>query len=176
MNASDLWQEGANPIDLVSARLLWKSPWWAHVLESRSEIQLSEADFIAVLCRLYRDFTKFHGRKLTLEEFADLASMARKVRWKNPGRFGFKISGIMRKKLSLLTWNPETARFKLHSHLDLRLRPPAPVDGWKNMNGKQRRRFGAKIRKWKKAHREERSQQAEEDKSRFSQNISAALQ
>lgn len=174
MNASDLWREGAEPIDLISAKLLWKSPWWAHTLESVIDISVSADDFIAFLCRLSRDFTRFHSRKLTLEEFADLASMARKVRWKNPGRFGYKLTGITKKKLALLTWNPDIARFEFKPQL--RLRPPAPVVGWKNLTGKQRRRFGAKIRKWKKAHREERAQQAGEDKARVSQNISAALQ
>ena len=174
MNASELWSEGAQPVDLIAARLLWKSPWWAHTLESKIEIRISEADFVTILCRLTRDFTKFHGRKLTMEEFADLASMVRKVRWKNPGHFGFKMTGKTKKKLALLTWNPDVTRFEFKPD-GSRLRLPAPAVGWSNLTGRQRRRFGARVRKWKKEHQEERTQQTEEDKVRISRNISLAI-
>ena len=107
---------GAKPVDLTAARLLWKSPWWAKALVEREyiEVRVTEMDFIAALGRLYYDFIDLERRAVTPQEFADLASMALKIRWKNIYVRGHQLSPkLMRRRLSLLSWNSSTARFEV---------------------------------------------------------------
>lgn len=111
-----LWQTGAEPVDLTAARLLWKSPWWAKALVEReyTQIRITETDFIAALGRLYYDFIALERRAITPQEFADLASMTLKIRWKNIYLRGQQLSPkLMRRRLALLRWNPATARFEV---------------------------------------------------------------
>jgi hypothetical protein len=116
VNAKDIWDMGGEPVDLIAARLLWKSPWWAKALVEKqyAQVKVTETDFVAALGRLYYDFIDLERRAIMPEEFADLASMASKIRWKNIYVRGQQLSPkLMRRRLSLLQWNSATARFEV---------------------------------------------------------------
>ena len=116
MNAKDIWDIGGKPIDLTAARLLWKSPWWAKALVEKkyTQVRVTERDFIAALGRLYYDFIDLERRAVTPQEFADLASMALKIRWENIYVRGQQLSPkLMRRRLCLLWWNSSIARFEV---------------------------------------------------------------
>lgn len=113
--AKELFDFGADPIDITAARLLWKSPWWAKVLESMEDIPVTEEAFLRTLGRLYRDCRRSKSNSLSIEEFCDLATIARKIRWKFPnGRpgFGQKYLRWLKEKLSHLQWNRSICRFE----------------------------------------------------------------
>jgi len=117
MNARDLWGLGAEPIDITAATLLWKSPWWAKALESMQDIPVNERTFMRALGILYRDCRR-RGQEEAggLQEFCDLATIARKVRWRFPNDrpgFGQKYLGRLKRKLSCLEWNASICRFEL---------------------------------------------------------------
>jgi hypothetical protein len=118
--AKELFEVGAEPIDITTARLLWKSPWWAKALESiqpvTEDIPVTETTFLRTLGRLYRDCRRSQKYKVGgMQEFCDLATMARKIRWKFPNDrpgFGPKYLGRLRAKLSKLEWNQAICRFE----------------------------------------------------------------
>jgi hypothetical protein len=147
MNSVDLFALGAEPIDITAAKVLWKTPWWAKALESIQDIPVTETTFLRTLGRLHRDLRRRRVSRITLEEFCDIATMARKVRWKfsndRPG-YGKKYLGYLRLKLSKLEWNPATYRFEVK-----------PFDGpkrphWNSLTKNQKKRQAAKFRKIRK--------------------------
>jgi hypothetical protein len=154
MNSKDLFDLGAEPIDITAARLLWKSPWWAKTLESIQDAPFTEMMFLRNLGTLLRDCRKEKNHRIEMQEFADLATMARKVRWKNvrgPG-FGGKRLAVIKKKLSYLQWNPSIARFEFK--LPERLGPE--LKDWRTLSKSAKRRQAFKVCKWRKEHNLER--------------------
>jgi hypothetical protein len=149
-------------------------------LESIQEVPFDQRTFIAVLGRLYRDCQRARVSRITIEEFADLASMARKVRWKNlcgPG-FGIRFISKLKRKLSYLRWNPSTARFETDLSLTLKTVVPRelkPRKPWKELSRKAKTRLGAKIRRWKKEHKQERFAEQVERDDRVSGMIREAI-
>jgi hypothetical protein len=174
---NDLWQTGAEPIDLTAARLLWKSPWWAKALESMDDVDVSERDFIVILGRLYRDCIRLNKCKIDMHEFADLASMARKVRWKNirSQSFGPKHLGLILKKLGFLEWNPLIARFEFKPSLCQNLAGSLVLKPWDTLSKEAKRRQGARVRRWKKEHKEDRQVERLERDIRVSKMVVNAL-
>jgi hypothetical protein len=176
MIPNELWETGAEPVDLTAAHLLWKSPWWAKALESMEDVSISERDFIIILGRLYRDFIHFNKRKLTMPEFADLASMARKVRWKNIGPgFSHKHIGLMRKKLAFLEWKPSIARFEFNPSLCSNLTVTLNLRHWAELPKKAKRQQARRVKQWRKEHKEERQIERLERETRVSNMVAAAL-
>jgi hypothetical protein len=154
-DSKDLFDLGAEPIDITAARLLWKSPWWAKTLESTQDAPFTEMMFLRALGTLLRDCRKSQKHKVGgMQEFADLATMARKVRWKNvpgPG-FGGRRLAYIKNKLSYLQWNPSIARFEFK--LPERLGPE--LKDWRTLSKSAKRRQAFKVRKWRKEHKLER--------------------
>jgi hypothetical protein len=145
--AKELFEVGAEPIDIMAAHLLWKSPWWAKALESMQEITVSEASFLRTLGRLYRDLQRRRVSKITQDEFCDLATMARKVRWKFPNDrpgFGESYLGRLKAKLSNLKWNQSICRFEVKP-FDSPKRPD-----WNSLTRSQKKNQAAKFRKIRK--------------------------
>jgi len=117
ITSKDLWDVGAEPIDITAARLLSKTPWWAKQVESIQECRVDETTFMRNLATLYRDCRRSRTHKVGgMQEFCDLATMARKVRWKfaddRPG-FGQKYFERLKWKMAQLEWNPLICRFEV---------------------------------------------------------------
>jgi hypothetical protein len=117
ITAKELFELAAEPVDITAAKLLWKSPWWAKALESIQDLPVNETTFLRTLGTLYRNCQKNQNNKVGMQEFCDLASMARKIRWKFPtDRPGFddKYLARLKRKLSNLEWNQEICRFEFN--------------------------------------------------------------